>query len=287
MENQDKNYIRPSVSSLDKIIGQEFKLLDHGFIRLIDYMGDDAAIVQAARVSYGVGTKTVNEDRGLIRYLMKHKHTSPFEMCEIKFHIKLPMFIARQWVRHRTASINEYSARYSVLSKEFYIPEKENMAIQAKNNKQGRGAVLEENQAAHVSEMLRQDANQVYETYEKLLATDINLAREIARTNLSINYYTEWYWKIDLHNLLHFLRLRMHSHAQYEIRVYAEKIAEIVKEWCPLAFEAFEDYAINSVNFSALQIKMIKRLMNKEEVTEENSGLSKRDYNEVLEAFRN
>lgn len=278
--------MRPSSPELDKILGKEFKVLDHGFIRVIDYMGNDSSIVQAARVSYGNGTKTVNEDKGLINYLMKHKHTSPFEMCEIKLHVKLPIFVARQWVRHRMASINEYSARYSILSKEFYIPEEEQISTQSKDNKQGRGIPLPKDLASNVKNILEEDAKNVYENYEKLISEDINLARELARMNLTLNYYTEWYWKIDLHNFLHFLRLRSHTHSQYEIRVYALKLLEITHLWCPLAASAFEEFVVNSITFSKTQAEVLKKISKGTSISLEESKLSKRDYNEVLEFLK-
>lgn len=271
---------------LDSILGKEFKMLDHGFIRVIDYMGNDSSIVQAARVSYGEGTKTVSEDASLIKYLMKHKHTSPFEMCEIKFHIKLPIFIARQWVRHRTASINEYSARYSILSKEFYIPEIKDLSVQSKNNKQGRANPLPEDLAIQVQEMLKQDATRSYENYEHFLSGEVNLARELARMNVTLNYYTEWYWKIDLHNFLHFLKLRIHPHAQFEIRVYAEKMLEIARIWCPFASAAFEEFIINSVTLSSSQIEVIKKMTKGDNIVQETSGLSKRDWNEIIKILK-
>ncbi len=213
-------------------------VLDHGFVRVIDYMGDDAAIVQAARVSYGAGTKHVQNDEGLIRYLMRHWHSTPFEMCEIKLHVKLPVFVARQWIRHRTANVNEYSARYSILDREFYIPAPEQLAAQSVVNNQGRGEVLTGEESARVLEMLKADANTAYDHYEEMLSTDgqQGLARELARMNLPANIYTQWYWKVDLHNLFHFLRLRADAHAQYEIRVYAEAIAACVQDWVPLAY---------------------------------------------------
>ena len=205
-------------------------VLDHGFVRVIDYMGDDAAICQAARVSYGKGTKSVQNDAGLIRYLMRHWHSTPFEMCEIKLHVKLPVFVARQWIRHRTANVNEYSARYSILDREFYIPEPDSLAAQSVVNNQGRGQVLQGAEAARVLEILKSDSDRAYDNYEAMISDEgqDGLARELARMNLPANIYTQWYWKVDLHNLFHFLRLRADSHAQYEIRVYAEAIVR----WC-------------------------------------------------------
>ncbi len=236
--------LRPCVPALEELLHRPIPVLDHGFVRVIDYMGDDGAIVQAARVSYGRGTRRVSEDAGLIRYLMRHRHSTPFEMCEIKYHVKLPIFVARQWVRHRTANLNEYSARYSVLDREFYIPAPEHLAAQSKANRQGRGAVLAGEEAARVLELLRADAERCYDHYTEMLNEEaagassdparLGLARELARMNLTLNTYTQWYWKIDLHNLLHFLSLRADAHAQYEIRAYAEAIGETVKAWVPL-----------------------------------------------------
>jgi thymidylate synthase (FAD) len=258
------------------------ELLDHGFIRVIDYMGDDAAIVQAARVSYGAGTKHVQNDEGLIRYLMRHWHSTPFEMCEIKLHVKLPVFVARQWIRHRTANVNEYSGRYSILDREFYIPQPEQLAAQSVVNNQGRGEVLTGAEAARVLEILKRDAAQCYDNYESMLSQDgqQGLARELARMNLPMNIYTQWYWKVDLHNLFHFLRLRADSHAQYEIRVYAEAIAACVRDWVPLAFAAFEDYRMGGATLSAKAISVLKRRLAGEVVTQEDSGMSKGEWRE-------
>ncbi len=257
-------------------------VLDHGFIRVIDYMGDDAAIVQAARVSYGAGTKHVQNDEGLIRYLMRHWHSTPFEMCEVKLHVKLPVFVARQWIRHRTANVNEYSARYSVLDREFYIPAPEQLAAQSVVNNQGRGEVLSGEEAARVLDLLKSDANRAYDHYEAMLSQDgqQGLARELARMNLPANIYTQWYWKVDLHNLFHFLRLRADPHAQYEIRVYAEAIAACVKDWVPLAYGAFEDYRMGGVTLSGKAIAVLKRRLAGETVTQEASGMSKGEWRE-------
>jgi len=257
-------------------------VLDHGFIRVIDYMGDDAAIVQAARVSYGAGTKHVQNDEGLIRYLMRHWHSTPFEMCEVKLHVKLPVFVARQWIRHRTANVNEYSARYSILDREFYIPSPEQLAAQSTVNNQGRGEVLTGEEAARVLDLLKSDANRAYDHYEAMLSQDgqQGLARELARMNLPANVYTQWYWKVDLHNLFHFLRLRADAHAQYEIRVYAEAIAACVRDWVPLAYAAFEDYRMGGVTLSAKAIAVLKRRLNGEVVTQETSGMSKGEWRE-------
>lgn len=257
-------------------------VLDHGFVRVIDYMGDDAAIVQAARVSYGAGTRHVQNDEGLIRYLMRHWHSTPFEMCEVKLHVKLPVFVARQWIRHRTASVNEYSARYSVLDREFYIPAPEHLAAQSTVNNQGRGRVLQGEEAARVLDLLKADADTAYDHYEAMLSQDgqQGLARELARMNLPANIYTQWYWKVDLHNLFHFLRLRADPHAQYEIRVYAEAIAAAVKDWVPLAYAAFEDYRVGGVQLSAKAIAVLKRRLTGEAVDQEGSGMSKGEWRE-------
>ncbi len=280
---------------IEKVLYKPIPVLDHGFVRVIDYMGDDSAIVQAARVSYGKGTKQTNQDRGLIQYLMRHRHTTPFEMCDIKFHIKLPIFIARQWIRHRTASVNEYSARYSIMGNEFYIPKPEQMAMQSKINKQGRDNILSPEQSVKVLELLTQDAQQCYNHYQEMLNEDdqgniVNednpsLARELARMNLNLNFYTEWYWKINLHNLFHFLSLRADHHAQYEIRVYAEAMLDIVKEWVPFAYEAFMEYKVNATSFSGNGVKAIKAMLKGEKVTAETSGMSKREWGEFVAAL--
>ena len=258
------------------------EVLDHGFIRVIDYMGDDAAIVQAARVSYGAGTKHVSNDAGLIAYLMRHWHSTPFEMCEIKLHVKLPVFVARQWIRHRTANVNEYSARYSILDREFYIPEPSQLAAQSAVNNQGRGEVLQGEEAARVLDMLKSDANTAYDHYEAMLSQDgqQGLARELARMNLPANIYTQWYWKVDLHNLFHFLRLRADPHAQYEIRVYAEAICKVVADWVPIAYGAFEDYRMGGVNLSGKAVDVLRRRLKGETVSQESSGMSKGEWRE-------
>ncbi|MBF9047651.1 FAD-dependent thymidylate synthase [Rhodobacterales bacterium LSUCC0031] len=262
-------------------------VLDHGFVRVIDYMGDDSAIVQAARVSYGAGTKHVSNDEGLIRYLMRHWHSTPFEMCEVKFHVKLPVFVARQWIRHRTANVNEYSARYSILDREFYIPAPEHLAAQSTVNNQGRGAVLEGAEAARVLEMLKADAGRAYDNYEAMLSQDgqQGLARELARMNLPANVYTQWYWKVDLHNLFHFLRLRADAHAQYEIRVYADLMCKLVADWVPIAYAAFADYRMGGVSLSAKGIEVLRRRLAGEAVTQETSGMSKGEWREFEGVF--
>jgi thymidylate synthase (FAD) len=262
-------------------------VLDHGFVRVIDYMGDDAAICQAARVSYGRGTKSVSNDEGLIRYLMRHWHTTPFEMCEVKLHVKLPVFVARQWIRHRTANVNEYSARYSILDREFYIPEVSALAAQSTVNNQGRGAALSPEEAARVLDWLKGDAMRAYDHYEAMISQDgqQGLARELARMNLPASIYTQWYWKVDLHNLFHFLRLRADPHAQYEIRVYAEAIAEVVRDWVPLAFRAFADYRLGGVHLSAQAAAVLRRRLAGETVAFEDSGMSKGEWREFCDAW--
>lgn len=279
---------RPTVPALEAMLYEPQEVLDHGFLRVIDYMGDDSAIVQAARVSYGRGTRKVSEDAGLIRYLMRHRHSSPFEMCEIKFHVKLPIFIARQWIRHRMASVNEYSARYSILDSEFYLPAPEHMAAQSEINRQGRGAVLEGDAAAEVLDILRNDAMRTYSNYEKMLNTDegYGLARELARINLTLNTYTQWYWKIDLHNLMHFLALRLDPHAQYEIRAYAEVMLRVLHAWVPQTATAFEEYRRGAVTFSASMMKVVRRMLAGESVEREGSGLSKREWDEMMASLK-
>jgi thymidylate synthase (FAD) len=286
---------RPTVPALEALLFQPLPVLDHGFVRVIDYMGDDAAIVQAARVSYGRGTRRVSEDAGLIRYLMRHRHSTPFEMCEIKYHVKLPIFVARQWIRHRTANVNEYSARYSILDREFYLPAPEHLAAQSAMNRQGRGAVLTGDEAAHVLGLLRDDATRSYDHYIEMLNEDEQgaprdpgrpgLARELARMNLTLNTYTQWYWKVDLHNLLHFLSLRADAHAQYEIRVYAEAMLETVKAWVPIAYKAFLDYRLGAVTLSAQMLTAVRRMAAGEVVTQADSGLNRREWAELMAAL--
>ncbi|PIT90904.1 thymidylate synthase (FAD) [Candidatus Kaiserbacteria bacterium CG10_big_fil_rev_8_21_14_0_10_49_17] len=283
---------RPTVSALERILHSPIELLDHGLLRVIDYMGDDTSIVQAARVSYGIGTKNVRNDRGLIRYLMRHRHTTPFEMCEIKFHVKLPVFVARQWIRHRTANVNEYSARYSILDREFYIPKQEHLATQSKSNRQGRGVVLEGEEAERVLQILKDDAFTAYDHYVEMLNEDEDgepldpnrdgLARELARMNLPLNIYTQWYWKTDLHNLFHFLSLRADPHAQYEIRVYAEYMLEIVEKWVPIACEAFRDYRLGAVTFSSQVVEALRKSLDIGAFEAALDGLSEREVTEVL-----
>jgi len=276
--------LRAVSEGMEKHLYTAHPVLDHGFVRAIDYMGDDTAIVQAARVSYGAGTKHVQNDEGLIRYLMRHWHSTPFEMCEVKLHVKLPVFVARQWIRHRTANVNEYSARYSILDREFYIPEPSQLAAQSTVNNQGRGEVLQGAEAARVLALLKSDAAQSYDHYEEMLSQDgqQGLARELARMNLPMNIYTQWYWKTDLHNLFHFLRLRADGHAQYEIRVYAEAIAAMTADWVPLAYAAFEDYRMGGVTLSSKAIEVVKRMLKGEDVTRETSGMSAGEWREFM-----
>ena len=283
---------RPSAPALEEILYQAFPVLDHGFIRVVDYMGDDGAIVQAARVSYGRGTRRVSEDKGLIAYLLRHRHTTPFEMCEIKYHVKLPIFVARQWIRHRTANVNEYSARYSILDKEFYLPAPDQLASQSSDNRQGRGNVLHGAEAARVLDLLRDDADRAYDHYAEMLnesedggkrdSARNGLARELARMNLTLNYYTQWYWKTDLYNLMHFLGLRADAHAQYEIRVYAEAMLDTLKRWVPLAHAAFMEYEYGGVRLSATALNTVKRMIAGETLGQEESGLSKREWRELM-----
>ena len=283
---------RPVSPGLEAMLFRPLPVLDHGFVRVVDYMGDDSAVVQAARVSYGRGTRAANEDRGLIRYLMRHRHSTPFEMCEIKYHVKLPIFVARQWIRHRMANINEYSARYSILDREFYLPAPEQLAAQSAVNRQGRGAVLEGDQAAHVLDLLRDDATRNYDHYLEMLNEDpdgrvieegrTGLARELARMNLTLNAYTQWYWKADLHNLLNFLSLRADAHAQYEIRVYADAMLDTVKAWVPLVHEAFRDYRQGAVTLSAQMLTVVRTIAAGGDPRQEGSGLSKREWRELM-----
>jgi len=291
-ENKTKRVTAPE---LEKILYEAIPILDHGFIRVVDYMGDDTSIVQAARVSYGKGTKKVSTDSGLIKYLMRHWHSTPFEMCEIKYHVKLPIFIARQWIRHRTANVNEYSARYSILDKEFYLPAPENLAAQSQINRQGRGEILEGEQAKKVLELLKSDAEQTYSNYEMMLNErydgsviddkEVGLARELARMNLTLNTYTQWYWKTDLLNLMNFLRLRADHHAQFEIRAYADAMLDTVKRWVPITYEAFLDYRVGGTEVSAKGKSVIQNLIKGEQVSADQSGLSKREWNELMEVF--
>ena len=283
---------RATVPALEEILYEPLPVLDRGFIRVVDYMGDDAAIVQAARVSYGRGTRRTSEDQGLINYLMRNRHTTPFEMCEIKYHVKLPIFVARQWIRHRTANINEYSARYSVLDNEFYLPAPEHLAAQATTNRQGREKLLHGVAAQRVLDLLRRDAECAYAGYTELLNEDDSgrpidptrpgLARELARINLSLGFYTQWYWKTDLHNLMHFLSLRVDPHAQYEIRAYAEAMLGTLARWVPMTHAAFLEYRMNAALISATGLTVIRRLLAGEPVTQQDSSLSAREWRELM-----
>lgn len=279
--------LRAVAPGMEKHLFTPYKVLDHGFIRVVDYMGDDAAIVQAARVSYGAGTKAARDDSGLIRYLMRHWHSTPFEMCEIKLHVKLPVFVARQWIRHRTANVNEYSARYSILDREFYIPAESDLAAQSMVNNQGRGEALSGEEAARVLRYLQDDATRCYDHYEEMISQNgqQGLARELARMNLPANVYTQWYWKVDLHNLFHFLRLRADAHAQREIRVYADEICRLVADWVPAAYGAFEDYRLGGVSLSAKGVAVLRRRLAGEIVTQETSGMSKGEWREFKGVF--
>jgi len=276
----------------EEILDKAFKCLNAGFVRLVDYMGGDESIVQAARVSYGKGTKTPSEDRILLRYLMRHLHTTPFEMVELKFHVKLPIFVARQWIRHRTANVNELSGRYSIMKDEFYVPSEDAIKVQSVKNKQGRS---EEEVPAElrrkVLDTILLDQQSSYKRYEEFL--DDNIARELARINLPLSLYTEWYWKIDLHNLLHFLNLRMDKHAQYEIRVYAETIGQLVRYVAPMAWEAFEDYVFYGEHFSRAELKVIAGNIGIEKITKETlagfglTGLEADEFLEKLKKIKN
>lgn len=287
--------LRPTVAAVEDLLFKALPVLDHGFIRVIDYMGDDSAVVQAARVSYGRGTKRLNEDRGLIRYLMSHHHSTPFEMCELKIHVKLPIFVARQWIRHRTANVNEYSARYSVLDKEFYIPAADQLAVQSGANRQGRDALLEADQAAIVQNLLRDDAERSYEHYLWLLNEGDEtkppdpdrqgIARELARIGLGLGSYTQWYWKIDLHNLMRFVRLRADAHAQYEIRAYAEVLLDIIRQWVPLTHEAFLEYELKGASLSATAIAVLKRRLAGEAIDKASSRLTAREWADLSALF--
>ncbi|MFQ5466767.1 MAG: FAD-dependent thymidylate synthase [Kiloniellaceae bacterium] len=295
---------RASVAALEAILYEPLKVLDHGFVRVVDYLGDDGAIVQAARVSYGKGTKAVSSDRGLIRYLMRHRHTTPFEMCEIKLHVKLPIFVARQWIRHRTANVNEYSARYSILDREFYLPGAEQLAPQSAANRQGREGEIPGAEKQAMQDEIARLSEQAYALYETLLnetlagevlsADRTGLARELARMVLPTNTYTQWYWKIDLHNLFHFLSLRADPHAQYEIRAYADVLSGIVEKWVPMAWGAFRDYRLSGANFSGPALAVLRRLLDSGRLDDEarlaelreESGLSAREFREFLAALK-
>ena len=284
MRSTPQPTLRAVAPGMEKHLYSINPVLDHGFVRVIDYMGDDAAITQSARVSYGKGTKAVSNDEGLIRYLMRHWHSTPFELCEVKFHVKLPVFVARQWIRHRTANVNEYSARYSILDREFYIPRPEDLNAQSTTNNQGRGEALTGAEADRVLAYLKDDAMRAYDHYEEMISDDgqQGLARELARMNLPANIYTQWYWKVDLHNLFHFLRLRADAHAQYEIRVYAEEMCRLVKDWVPFAYSAFEDYRMGGATLSGKALECLRKMLAGEEVTQETSGMSKGEWREFM-----
>ncbi len=249
---------RTIVPEAEAILDREFGVLDKGFVRLVDYLGGDERIVQSARVSYGKGTKTFREDRGLIRYPMRNRHTSPFEQVVLTFHAKMPVFVARQWVRHRTARLNEISGRYSVMSDEFYLPSLEQVSYQSTTNRQGRGDPVPEEEAQRLIETMRLQQEQAYVGYENLL--EAGVARELSRVNLPLSVYTEWYWQIDLNNLFHFLSLRLDEHAQYEIRKYAERMLEIAQAVCPCACEAFEDFVLYAETFSRNELLALREL---------------------------
>ena len=281
---------RPVSKDLEKILYKPLKVLDRGFIRVVDYMGNDASVVQAARVSYGKGTKKKSEDNNLIRYLLRHKHTTPFEMCEIKLHIKLPIFIARQWIRHRTASVNEYSARYSILEDEFYFPKIENLSTQSTTNKQGGGNKIEENHAKVILKKLKEDSLRCYDSYKWMLNEENDksyeknrkgLSRELARINLTLNTYTQWYWKIDLHNFMHFVNLRAEDHSQFEIREYGKTLIKILKSWAPLTYDAFMSYKFSSSEISREGLDVIKKMIAGKRVSIKDTSLSKREWNEL------
>lgn len=279
---------RATVPALEEALYTAFPVLDHGFVRVVDYMGDDAAVVQAARVSYGRGTRKVSDDRGLIRYLMRHAHTTPFEMCEIKLHMKLPIFVARQIVRHRTANINEYSARYSVLDNEFYLPPPDVLGAQDARNRQGRGAPLSAEQAGRILATMKEDAARAYAHYEEFLglagdgAAEEALARELARINLPVSFYTQWYWKTDLHNLFHFLHLRMDEHAQFEVRAYGQAVAQLVEKWVPLCWEAFLDYRGRALRLSRVEGEIVRKLLAGQSAAAEAATLSRREREELV-----
>lgn len=251
------------VPAAEEILDKEFQVLDKGFVRMVDYYGSDSRIVQAARVSYGEGTKTVSQDGALIDYLLRHQHTSPFEQVVFTFHLKMPIFVARQWVRHRMGRMNEVSGRYSIMKDEFYVPENSCISKQSTNNKQGRGEVFEEQQAKEFQTEFIEGQQKAYEVYKDMVEKGI--AREIARINLPLALYTEFYWQMDLHNLFHFLKLRLDSHAQYEIRLYAEKILEIIKTVCPMAVSSFENTMQNAVSFNGEEMDALRKILDGEE----------------------
>ncbi|MEO1093175.1 MAG: FAD-dependent thymidylate synthase [Pseudomonadota bacterium] len=274
---------RATVPALEAVLFEPLPVLDHGFVRVVDYMGDDAAVVQAARVSYGKGTKSVRNDAGLIAYLMRHRHSTPFEMCELKLHVKLPIFVARQWIRHRTANVNEISARYSILDREFYVPADDQVAVQSTANRQGRGDVVAEDVADRVRTQIDASGSAAFDLYDALLADDgpSAVARELARTVLPLGTYTQWYWKIDLHNLLHFTALRADPHAQVEIRAYAEVLLNVLERWVPLTFAAFVEHRLEAATLSKGQLAVLRRRLAGETVDLAASGLSAREWGEL------
>ena len=291
--NSESKTKRVTASKLDKVLYKPFKVLDHGFVRVIDYMGDDSSIVQAARVSYGKGTKKLNQDKSLINYLLSHRHTTPFEMNEIKFHIKLPIFVARQWIRHRTANVNEYSARYSILDNEFYIPKANDVKPQSQLNNQGREGEIEKDLKKHYLSLIKENAKINFSSYKHLLNVDEDgntldekrpgIARELARMVLPLSSYTQWYWKIDLHNLMHFLALRFDDHAQYEIRVYAKVMLDLVKKWVPLTYDAFTRNRVNSLTLSSEAIEYLKmKIKNKKS---SKTKINKRELDNLKKIF--
>ena len=246
------------VPEAEAILDREYPVLDKGFVRLVDYLGGDARIVQSARVSYGEGTKTFREDKGLIEYLLRNQHTSPFEQVSLTFHCKMPIFVARQWVRHRTAKLNEISGRYSVMRDDFYVPDPADISYQSQDNKQGRGEEVPDVLKNEALALLTEGQKRSYAEYQSLV--DKGLARELARINLPLSLYTEWYWSIDLHNLFHFLELRLDPHAQLEIRRYAEVMLELTRAVAPVAVEAFENHILGGVRFSKLELEALRRL---------------------------
>ena len=297
LRSSQNQTFRPVSPELEEILYKPFEVLDHGFVRVVDYMGNDSSVVQAARVSYGAGTKKVNADKALINYLIAHRHTTPLEMCEIKFHIKLPIFVARQWIRHRTASVNEYSARYSIMEDEFYIPKAHDLCSQSKVNHQGRdeSKPLSNEEQKRVLQILKEDSLKSYQHYLEMInqndkgdvadESKDGLARELARMNLPLNCYTQWYWKIDLHNLLHFLKLRADSHAQYEIRVYAEIMLDMVKAWVPHCYEAFNKHQRFGQALSEPALEVIKKLLKGQKVSQEETNLSVREWQELMKVL--
>jgi len=278
--------IRSVSPGAEALLGQEFRVLDLGFVQPIDYMGTDEDIVQAARVSYGPSTHKISDDRGLLRYLMLHKHTTPFEMCEVKFRCKMPIFVARQWIRHRTANVNEMSLRYSEAPDEFYVPELEQVTLQSKTNKQGReNTPLTPEIQQQVQQLLRSHDEAAYEVYQKL-AGELGIARELSRTALPVSLYTQWIWKIDLHNLFHFLGLRLDAHAQWETRQFAEAMATFVRSWVPLAWEAFEDYRLFGIHLSRFEHILIQRALEGIPLKQEDlAPMSKREQGTFFEKF--